>query len=302
MSQILACDWGTTNLRAWVVDDAGQVVRAKDFALGVSVLGPGEAERCFLEQVRPEMEAQSLPAVLCGMIGSTLGWAVADYVECPAGAQELGRHLLRVEGGAAPIHIAPGLRCAGLTGASDVMRGEETQVIGWLSRDAARTHGRWIVLHPGTHAKWIEVIDGRIVRFITAMTGELFAVLSHHGVLKTNTVVDDAKAFDAGVTAAADGGALAGRLFSARARVVADGAPPASAASYLSGLLIGAEVAALPALLEVDASTPVAVLGDPGLCRWYARALGSRPHTSHNGDRAALAGLTLLATGIDHDA
>lgn len=294
MTPFLACDWGTTNLRAWVIGEQGDIRDARDFSLGVAALAPGEAERRFREEVRPAMHAEALPAVLCGMIGSTLGWAVADYLPCPAGVAEVRAHLLRVADGPFPVDIVPGLCCAGLTAAADVMRGEETQAIGWISQDPARGRGRWIVLHPGTHAKWMEIVDGRIVRFATAMTGELFALLSHHGVLKTETAVDDADAFDQGVRAAGDGAALASRLFSARARQVADGAPPSSAASYLSGLLIGAEIASMPAVMGLARSTPIAVLGDPGLCHWYHRALGSRPHTIHDGDSAALAGLAVL--------
>jgi 2-dehydro-3-deoxygalactonokinase len=174
------------------------------------------------------------------------------------------------------------------------MRGEETQVVGWIARAEERRRGRWIVCHPGTHAKWIEILDGRVTRFVTAMTGELFAVLSRHSVLKTDAPADDAAAFDEGVAAAGDGGALASRLFTVRARVVSDRKPEASSASYLSGLLIGAEAASAPALLGVAPDTPVALVGEPGLCRWYARALGDRPHTLHDGDKAALAGLRAL--------
>src|SRR5206468_2909285 len=152
----------------------------------------------------------------------------------------------------------------------------------------------WLVCHPGTHAKWIQIDDGRVTRFVTAMTGELFAVLSAHGVLKSSAPAQDEDAFDAGLAAAGDGGALATRLFSARARVVEGGAPPDSTPSYLSGLLIGAEAASAPQMLGAAPDAPVVLLGDPALCRWYARALGRQVHGIHNGDEATLAGLALL--------
>ena len=290
----LACDWGTTNVRAWVVTEDGKVARSRDFPLGVAKLAPGEAARRFRDEVRPGLVAEALPAILCGMIGSNLGWAVADYLPCPAGEAELRGALLQVEGGKRPVHIVPGLRCAGPAGASDVMRGEETQAVGWIAQAEERRRGRWIICHPGTHAKWIEVVDGQVTRFLTAMTGELFAVLSRHSVLKTDAPPDDPAAFDEGLTAAADGSALASRLFSARARVVADGRPETSAAAYLSGLLIGAEVASAPRLLGLTQDTRIALVGEPGLCRWYARALADRPHSVHNGDKAALSGLSAL--------
>jgi 2-dehydro-3-deoxygalactonokinase len=290
---LLACDWGTTNLRAWTLDVAGAVVESRDFELGVSRLPPGEAARRFAEEVRPALSAQDLPAILCGMIGSNLGWTVAPYVHCPADLASLGKAMTAVE---PRTRIVPGLIGPGLTAAPDVMRGEETQVFGWVAQDPQRAHGRHVVCHPGTHPKWVLVEEGAIVRFITAMTGELFAMLRQHSVLKHDAVVEDETAFDAGLAAAADGGALAARLFSARSRVVGAGAAAEETPSYLSGLLIGAEVAGLRTSLDAgDAS--ISLLGDPGLCRWYARAfdrLGLQA-SRHDGEAAAISGLFALA-------
>lgn len=291
---LLACDWGTTNLRAWTLDAQGRVLVDRDFPLGVSRLAPGEAARRFTEEVRPAMQAQVLPAVLCGMIGSNLGWVEVPYLDCPAAARDLFGAMAEVAPG---VRIAPGLRCPGLAGAPDVMRGEEVQVFGWLAADPARRRGRQIVCHPGTHAKWILVEDGCIVRFATAMTGELFAVLRRHSVLKSEASPDDPEAFDIGVAAAGDGGAMAARLFTARSRVVGQGAAADSTPAYLSGLLIGAEAASLPGLLGIDEAAPVCLLGDPGLTRWYARALAARGRqvSEHDGEAAAVAGLFALA-------
>ena len=291
---LLACDWGTTNLRAWTLDADGAVVAHREFDLGVSRLGPGEAERAFKAQVRPAFGAEGLPAILCGMIGSNLGWRAVDYLSCPAGIEELAAALVTVERGAAEARIVPGLKGPGIAGGSDVMRGEETQVFGWIQQDAARRRGRRLVCHPGTHAKWIEVEDGRIVRFTTFMTGELFAVLRRHSVLKSDAPPGDEAAFDEGLKAAGDGDALAARLFSARARVAADGRPQESTPSYLSGLLIGAETAAAAKLRRGD--EPIALLGDAELCHWYARALRARGLQAeiHDGEAAALAGMLAL--------
>jgi 2-dehydro-3-deoxygalactonokinase len=295
---LLACDWGTTNLRAWTLDAAGEVVAERDFELGVSRLAPGEAQRRFEAEVRPALEAQKLPAILCGMIGSNLGWTVAPYVDCPAGLEELARALTPVT---ARAWIVPGLRCRGIAGAPDVMRGEETQLLGWLAGRPDRQAGRHVICHPGTHAKWTLVEDGRIVRFVTAMTGELFAVLSKHSVLKSDASADDEAAFDEGLRAAGDGDALAARLFTARARVVGGQAPAQSTSSYLSGLLIGAEVASVPGLLG-ERSQTVVLLGDPTLCHLYARALARRDVRTEtfNGEAAATAGLFALhCMGVD---
>jgi 2-dehydro-3-deoxygalactonokinase len=290
---LLACDWGTTNLRAWVLDDAGAVLRHQEFPLGVGRLQPGEAAARFSSEVCPTLAAQGLPAILCGMIGSNLGWTVVPYDRCPTSLDELAAHLHAVE---PDVRIVPGVSCPGVTGASDVMRGEETQILGWVAMDPARARGRHLICHPGTHAKWAVVEDGRLTRFATAMTGELFAVLRKHSVLRTDDEPGDAAAFAEGVAAAGDGDALTSRLFSARGRVVADGKPASTTADYLSGILIGSEVASLPRLLSADPDTRVQLIGDLTLCRWYRQALSLRGVQADvcDGEEAALAGLLAL--------
>ena len=293
---LLACDWGTTTLRAWTLDEQGVVVARRESALGVSKLKPGEAAERFQDEVQPGLEAAGLPAILCGMVGSTLGWTVAPYVDCPAGLPELAASLAAVEAHAAWVRIVPGVRCQGLAHAPDVMRGEETQILGWVAQHPERSRGRHVVCHPGTHAKWVLIEEGRIVRFVTAMTGELFAVLSRHSVLRSEAAADDPAGFDEGLAAAGEGDALAARLFTARARVAGAGRPADSTPSYLSGLLIGAEVAAVPKLLGLAGHEPVTLLGDAALCGFYARALEARALRckTFDGEAAALAGLFAL--------
>ncbi|MDP8917040.1 MAG: 2-dehydro-3-deoxygalactonokinase [Pseudomonadota bacterium] len=247
--------------------------------------------------MRPRLDAERLPALLCGMIGSTLGWAVVPYQRCPADLDDLARALHAVE---PDVRIVPGLSAPGPTGASDVMRGEETQILGWVAMQPERAGGRHLICHPGTHAKWAIVEDGRLVRFVTAMTGELFAILRKHSVLRTDDEMGsepgDPAAFAEGVRAAGGGDALSSRLFSARGRVVADGKPAGTTADYLSGLLIGAEVAATPRLLGAEPGLPVQLIGDLALCGWYqqALALGGVASSICDGEEAALAGLLAI--------
>jgi 2-dehydro-3-deoxygalactonokinase len=292
-AELLACDWGTTNLRAWTLDGAGAVVEEADFPMGVSRLGPGEVARRFHDEVRPALKAEALPAVLCGMVGSNLGWTSVPYLDCPADLAALAGGLVAAPGDPT-ARIAPGLTGPGLAG-PDVMRGEETQVFGWLAADRDRLEGRHVICHPGTHAKWILVEDGRIVRFVTFMSGELFSVLGRHSILKCEAPGEDEDAFRAGLEAAGDGGALAARLFTARSRVVAGGAAFETTPSYLSGVLIGAEVQAGPEALGA-AGLPVVLLGDARLCGWYRRALAFRgvATSTHDGEAAAVAGLFAL--------
>lgn len=294
-ASLLACDWGTTNLRTWMLDADGQVLAEREFPLGVSRLAPGEAAARFTSEVRPALDAVALPAILCGMVGSNLGWTLAPYVDCPVNLDDLASHLVQPTG-AADVRIIPGVRSHGFNGQGDVMRGEETQLFGWLAGAPGRRSGRHLICHPGTHAKWMVVEDGRLTSFVTAMTGELFAVLGAHSVLRSDVLPDDLAAFDQGVVAAGDGGALAARLFTARARVVGQGAPAESTSSYLSGLLIGADVAATPGLLGAGAFDSLVLLGDARLCGLYSRALKAHGQVAEtfDGESAAVAGLFAL--------
>lgn len=294
----LAVDWGTTNLRAWLVDADGLASPRRDFPLGVSKLEPGQAPACFREVVRPALAAEGLPAILCGMVGSNLGWEAVPYLDCPADLDALAGGLRRVKTAGPPVLIVPGLRCARSDGGPDVMRGEETQILGWAAAVPERRRGERLICHPGTHAKWARLSDGRIDRFVTAMTGELFEILRRHSVLQATEAEaeDDPAAFDQGLEAAGDGSALASRLFTARARVVGGDMRPEAVKSYLSGLLIGADVAATPVLLAPRPDEAVVLIGDLGLCARYRRALSARgvAVSVHDGDEAALSGLAAL--------
>ena len=292
----LAVDWGTTNVRAWRMDDGGAVLQRAEFPLGVAQLRPGEAAARFESEIRPALGAQDLPALLCGMIGSTLGWANAPYLECPVSLAKLAGGLLEVAPG---VRIVPGLTGAGLIG-PDVMRGEETQVLGWQAADPARLYGRHLLCHPGTHAKWVRIEEGPVTRFVTAMTGELYEVLGAHSVLKFDPPAGDddfdAEAFDRGVAAAGDGGALASRLFGLRGLTVSGQLPAGAAASWLSGLLIGAEIASLWPLVAGPDEKVVHVVGAARLCERYARVLTARGVGCEiaDGETAAIAGLTRI--------
>ena len=293
---LLACDWGTTNLRAWTLDAGGAILARRDFELGVSRLAPGEAPRRFAEEVRPALGAEHLPAILCGMVGSTLGWTVAPYADCPTDLNDLAARVVPAPGDSL-AHIIPGVRSQGFGGQGDVMRGEETQVFGWLATHPKRAKGRVIVCQPGTHAKWMLLEDGKLTAFVTAMTGELYDVLTRYSVLRTEVPPDDPAAFDLGVAAAGDGAGLSARLFTARARVVGLGAAPAETSSYLSGLLIGADVAGTPGLLGIGRKEEVVLLGEAKLCGHYRRALElqGRSATIYDGEAAVVAGLFALS-------
>jgi len=289
-SHLIALDWGTTSLRAYLFDGDGQVACARQLPSGIlRVASEGGAtagfERAFDEACGDWRSARPASAVIaCGMIGSAQGWREAAYLEVPASLDDLGRALTEVETrSGAVLHIIPGLIARGPL--PEVMRGEETQVAGALEGEAAPTRpgaDRWIGL-PGTHSKWVRVRDRRIVAFHTFMTGEVFAALSAHTLLGRTMrppATPDHHAFDRGVAVARSPEARAGVLstiFSTRTLGLVGELAAEAQADYLSGLLIGYELAALAHLGERE---PIVLVGNDELCQRYRRALAAFGHVS----------------------
>lgn len=287
----IAVDWGTSNLRAWAMGRDGNPRAMAASGQGMGQLARDGFEPALRQLIAPwRPEGVRMQVLACGMVGSRQGWAEAPYrrIPCPAMANETVRAPCR--DALLDVRLVPGL-CQDRP--ADVMRGEETQVAGFLS------------LHPGfdgvlcltgTHSKWVHVSAGEVVSFRSFMTGELFALLSGASVLRHAMAADgwDAAAFEAALdTTRSHPERLAGALFTIRAEGLLRDQSAARARATLSGLLIGAELAAArPYWL----GQPVAVIGAAPLAGYYARALGlqGNPATTHDQARAVLAGLTAI--------
>ena len=289
---LIGLDWGTTALRAYLLGDGGRVLDSVTAASGVMQVREGAFEAAFQSVVGPWRERwPGLRAIASGMVGSRQGWAEAAYLPCPLGPGDLAKDLTPVPGVA--LLIVPGASHQGAR--PDVMRGEETQVAGWLARHPGRA-GRATLVLPGTHSKWVEVEDGRLQGFATYMTGELFAVLRSHSILgrlapAAEPPEDEARAaFARGVEAVRAGGRAAPLLFSARSLVLTGGLEAGASLEYLSGLLIGEELACALAA----GVTGLSLIGDPALCRRYRRALA----LFGIGDVSVLADAEATAAGL----
>lgn len=299
MSQgrFIAGDWGTSRLRLYLCED-GRVLERRS---GPGAVGPHEPhEQILFSLIGPWLAAGPAPVLLSGMVGSRNGWVETPYAPCPAGADELRRLLVRFEAGGAAVSIVPGVSGASPRGAPDVMRGEETQILGALALRPDLSHGRRLIALPGTHTKWAGVEDGRIAGFQTALTGELFALLRDHATLARVGGDDPAGAgdgFERGLERQDEAGeaGLLHALFEVRSRQLVDGWGGAFALDFLSGLLIGADVAG--AMLQFgQPPEPVVLVGEPLLTARYARALQRRGVASAElaGEDCALAGLAAI--------
>jgi 2-dehydro-3-deoxygalactonokinase len=271
---MIAVDWGTSSFRAYRVDARGAIVDKRTAPLGIMHVEGGRFAEALQAQVGDWLGAGERPVVMSGMIGSRQGWKEAPYVDCPADAGQIAGCLQRVtwsEG--LDAWIVPGVSCRDAGGVPDVMRGEETQILGVLD---ALPQTAWICL-PGTHSKWVEVRDRRIHAFTTHMTGEMFAALRAHTILgrMMTDAPQDAAWFQAGLQRAGEPGGLLHHLFGVRARGLFGELPAAASASYLSGLLIGHELHAAATPAET-----VYLLGAQALESAYTLAL------EHSGRRA----------------
>lgn len=285
-------DWGTTRLRLFRVEDGRVTDRVE---------GPGALSadpEGILRTALATWSRQSAPAFvhLSGMAGARTGLREAPYVDCPADASTWARSGVAFTLDGVPVRIAAGLACVDADGRSDLMRGEETQIFGALELTPDLSQGAHLVLLPGTHSKWAWIEDGRVVRIRTFITGEMFAVLQHSSLLAAKGDADAAAeeaGFDAGLVRARQTGAF-GALFEARSAQLRHGRPVSWARGFISGLLIGAEIAEMRAQRNVPSS--MTLIGAPGLTGRYAGALARDGASAReiDGDTSVLAGLRLL--------
>ena len=294
---VIVGDWGGSRLRLWL-RQGKSVIHRRD-GPGVTAL-TDSPEKTFLDLVGDWREARPAYAILCGMVGSRMGWIEAPYAPCPATAAEVAARTVALEAEGLPVRIVPGLSGVNPLGGPDVMRGEETQVFGALSLDAGLRSGRHLLVLPGTHNKWVVVEDGRIAAFLTAPIGETFALLKAHSTLSAgggSLAEGSASGFALGLARIAEHGAqrLTHLMFETRARQLVDAMSPADAMGFLSGLLIGADVAA--ARDWFGAMPAATVIGDGALATLYVQALAAAGVTASvvDGDAAVLAGLSTIA-------
>ena len=296
---LLAVDWGSSALRGALLAADGTVLAEHAAPRGLLSVAPGGWAAAFAAEFGAWRAAHpGLPCLMAGMVGSRQGWVEAPYCACPAGLDELAAQLCwlpAATAGAGRIAIVPGL-CTEAAGLPDVMRGEETQVLGALRLLGLMQADQVSLVLPGTHSKWVAVQRGRITGFATHMTGEVYALLRQQSILARLLPADDSgwdtQAFDAGLAGAALPGGLLHHLFSVRTLGLFERAAGPALASRLSGLLIGEELRAQ----APPPGQPIVLVGSPALTLRYQRALAAGGHPVQCvGAEAGWAGLLALA-------
>ncbi|UPH70269.1 2-dehydro-3-deoxygalactonokinase [Abyssibius alkaniclasticus] len=240
-ARLIGVDWGTSSFRAYLLNDNGELLDRVSSPSGILNV-PDRNFAAILD--RNCGQWPNVPTLMCGMIGSRNGWIEADYLSGLTGASELAAQLKEIEN--TNIRIVPGISGQDFSGGPDVMRGEETLLVGALALGAPRDG---LICLPGTHSKWVNLVSGRIAGFSTYLTGEVFALMRDRSILsplmEENAIVWDRpqqNAFVEGVEMARDSTGLLHQLFSLRARVLTGHPAASDLVARLSGLMIGAEL------------------------------------------------------------
>jgi 2-dehydro-3-deoxygalactonokinase len=279
-TRFIAGDWGTSNLRLYLCEynsTATSKILDTRFGPGISKIKSDFEDKFFALTQDWFEQWGELPVLLSGMVGSTIGWKDAPYLSCPVDAAQIAAGRLEFSCRGVSFSIFAGLRTQNPLGTPDVMRGEELQMLGWLrlQKNTKSCKSKRLFALPGTHNKWTLVENGSITNFLTSFTGELFSLLSNHSILITNASAYsfNQSAFIDGVTAIDSLGEaqLLHALFATRSKQVLGDMTSTDANSYLSGLIIGADVIGASKLFgKFDCVT---IIGDPTLTQHYSLAL-----------------------------
>ncbi|MBP8932269.1 MAG: 2-dehydro-3-deoxygalactonokinase [Paracoccus sp.] len=285
----IAVDWGTTRLRVWAMQGP-KAVQSRNSDKGMGGLSRDGFEPALLELIADWLPASGrMPVIACGMVGARTGWAEAEYRAVPCTPLDPHQAIRpAVRDARLDVRILPGLS---QSAPADVMRGEETQIAGYLASDPGFDGTLCL---PGTHCKWVRIARGRVEAFQTYMTGEMFSLISRQSVLRLSLggAVPDAGAAASGAAdALADPHAAQRELFSLRAGALLHNLVPEQAAGRLSGLLIGAE---LGAARDFWHNRRTIIIGAPELAALYETPMRTAGADARRMDGAqlVLAGLT----------
>jgi len=216
---MIAVNWGTTNFRAYHLDENGAIADERSSARGILSVEPGRFPEVLYAEIRDWLNLGDVHVLLAGMVGSRQGWKEVPYVPCPAGIEELSRELIAVGFDYAETSIVPGLSCLDQSGVTEMMRGEECEIIGILESCL----GPKTVCLPGTHSKWVNLDRGKVSGFVTFMTGEVYAALRDHTILSRlmRPEIRKDEPFREGLKRSAEVGGLLHHLFGVRSLVLA---------------------------------------------------------------------------------
>jgi 2-dehydro-3-deoxygalactonokinase len=295
-----AVDWGTSSFRLWIISESGEVLAERRSGEGMTTAGKTGFSLILEAHLQAVSAPPHLPVIVCGMAGARQGWVEAGYLDTPAPLGAIVKAAVTVPDTNRDIRILPGLAQRSQD-APDVIRGEETQLLGAISQLGNGSH---LICMPGTHSKWVRVTGGIVDGFSTFMTGELFDVIAKHSILShavadAGAFANDDPAFLSAVAKAVKNPALATNLiFTVRSGQLLHGLSADDAKARLSGTLIGLEIAG--ALATAKPGSGVCLVASGGLAALYQSALSALDLTpvTIDADEAVRLGLAAAANAI----
>jgi len=286
----IAADWGTTHMRAWAIDEQGEVLAYSESNEGMKDLQQNEFEPVLLRLIENWLDNKKItPVMACGMVGARQGWVETPYLKTPCvPIDKTQLTVATTKDTRIQVNLVPGVM---QHKPADIMRGEETQIAGFIKENPSFNG---IVCLPGTHTKWVNVKAGQIENFRTFMTGELFGVISNKTLIKHSIESDgwDQASFENGVIKGFDNpGLISSDLFSLRSESIVNDLDSNSARSILSGLLLGVE---LNGAKNYWKNKNVIIIGSELLSKNYQKGLKILGGKSHpfSLEAATLLGLT----------
>ncbi|MEZ5872343.1 MAG: 2-dehydro-3-deoxygalactonokinase [Nitratireductor sp.] len=296
-------DWGTSNFRLWLVDGKGSIVGERRSRDGMIHTSPADFHKVLEGHLQLASAGPDLPVMICGMAGSRQGWREAPYLAAPTPLRDLGAGAVTVPGIPREVRIMPGIAQHDPQ-SPDVMRGEETQLLGSMILRPASFDAVTIACMPGTHSKWVRIENGSVTGFSTFMTGELFGLAANHSILSkmiaTNAGFEagDNRFLEAVIATFRDPAPVANRLFSARSARLLGYCDDAAAAPATSGALIGLELAGATSFHSQ--TDHVVLIASGRLSRLYQAALDAIgiEYQFIDADDAVRAGLFAACVGF----
>lgn len=293
---IILIDWGTTNVRAYLVDSlSGEVVDRRQNDKGIKYVPAGSYPEVYAELTYGWLDTAKF-TLMAGMVGSANGWEEAAYVPLPASPLKVGEHIHTLTS-VRDVYIVGGLSCKGVDNTYDVIRGEEVQIIGLLAKIQ---QGKKLVCMPGTHSKWLEV-DGNnnIDSFTTVMSGDFFSAICTSTIMTMMLDIPQDFSptdFARGVALSVRPGGIMAHMFKVRSALLFDQIKPEHIESMISGIVIGSEINSMKEVY--DTSTTVHVVASVTLAERYSQAFEilEIAHQVHSGDTLSLEGMRFLAS------
>ena len=297
----VAVDWGSSNLRAFLIDAQGQVLDQVQSSLGMLGLAESEFEDVLEALIGPWL-SPIVPVYMAGMVGGKGGWHEVPYLSCPLALGELAQHICWLETKlASPVAIVPGVKAIGMSGFDDVMRGEETQLLGVIDEFSELAQGAdYVCCLPGTHCKWVSIKNHAIAAFSTSISGELFERFSQDSSLVKGITLSsqfNPSGYTKGLQASRLKGGLLHHLFAVRSRYLCGDLAAEEVKDYLSGLIIGHDVKHNVAT-QYPVELPIFVVATEELGLRYREALSfyDRATLHFSSCQASIQGLTKLAS------